>query len=62
MPRQKLYSDEDTIAFSIRIPKSLKIKIQERATNTRRSQNQETVWLICLALEHIEKDPTIKTE
>ncbi len=53
MPRQKLYSDEETIAFSIRLPASLRDILQARANENRRSVNQEIVWLIQYALAHL---------
>jgi predicted HicB family RNase H-like nuclease len=45
MPRQRVY-DEEIVAFSIRLPRSLKEEIQERAQENRRSMNQEIVWML----------------
>ena len=53
MPRQKLYSDEESFAFSIRLPATLREILVARAKENRRSLNQEIVWLIQYALTHL---------
>ncbi|MFQ5615109.1 MAG: Arc family DNA-binding protein [Anaerolineales bacterium] len=55
MARQKLYPGEETEAFSIRIPSSMKQILQTRARKNRRSLNQEIVWLLEWALERLAK-------
>jgi hypothetical protein len=50
MPRQRLYPDDETLAFSIRLPAALKREIEQRAQQNRRSLNQEIVFLIQQAL------------
>ncbi len=57
MPRQKLYSDEEIAALSIRLPASLKAVIEQRAQANRRSLNQEIVWLLERAIEHLAQEP-----
>jgi hypothetical protein len=58
MPNKKLYPNEETVAMSIRVPESLKKVIEERAVTNRRSQNQEVVWLIEVALDHLREAPS----
>lgn len=57
MPRQKLYSDEEVAALSIRLPASLKALIEQRAQANRRSLNQEIVWLLERAIELLSQEP-----
>ena len=54
MPREKLYQDEESVAFSIRLPAALRERLEQRATKNRRSLNQEIVWLIQQALETLD--------
>lgn len=57
MPRRKLYGDDETVAFSIRLPRTLKENLQRRAQTHRRSLNQEIVWLVQWALAHRPEEP-----
>lgn len=52
MSPKRLHDDEEIVAFSIRIPASLKRVIEQRAKLNLRSLNQEIVWLIQQALEN----------
>jgi len=60
MPRKKLYRDDETVAFSIRLPAALRERLEQRAAENRRSLNQEIVWLVQQALETIEPEPEPK--
>ena len=53
MPRRPLYPGERTVAFTIRLPESLKRRLEERARKNLRSLNQEIVWLLRWALERL---------
>ncbi len=53
MPRRKLYEDDETESFTIRLPRTLKEYLRKRAQTNRRSLNQEIVWLIEWALAHL---------
>ncbi len=57
MPRPKLSSTEETIAFSIRVTEKLSETIRALAKKHHRSLSQEIVYLIEIALETIEKSP-----
>jgi predicted HicB family RNase H-like nuclease len=56
MPRRKLYGDDETVAFSTRLPRTLKEHLQKRAQANRRSLNQEVVWLVEWALAHLPEE------
>jgi predicted HicB family RNase H-like nuclease len=47
--------DEEIVAFSIRLPRSLKEEIQERAQENRRSLNQEIVWMLQQAMDTLRE-------
>jgi len=53
MPRRPLYPDDRTVAFTVRLPERLKRRLEERARRNLRSLNQEIVWLLQWALEHL---------
>ena len=57
MPRQKLYEEEKTVAFSVRLPETIYAQVQRLSRKNRRSMNQEGVWLIEEALEHLDQGP-----
>lgn len=57
MPRRRLYGDDETVAFTIRLPRTLKEKLQKQAQSHRRSLNQEIVWLVQWALAHLPVEP-----
>lgn len=57
MPRKKIYNDEDTVAFSIRLPVSLREKIESVAYENHRSVNQEIVTRLEKSLQQISQDP-----
>jgi predicted HicB family RNase H-like nuclease len=57
MPRKKVYKEE-IVAFSIRLPRSVKDQIQDRAQENRRSLNQEIVWMLQQALDMLQERPT----
>jgi len=56
MPRKKLIPDEETVTVSVRLPDSLKERIETRAINNRRSVNQEINFLLLIALDLLEKE------
>ncbi len=56
MPREKLYEDEKVVALSVRLPETMYAQIQRRSMTNRRSMNQEIVWLVQYALEHLEQE------
>lgn len=62
MPRQRLNPNEETVAISIRLPSSMKEVIQDRAIKERRSLNQEIVFLLQVALDLEQKQPSPKDE
>lgn len=62
MPRPKLNPNEEYSTFSIRLSLDLKKIIQDRALKHRRSLNQEIVWLLQIALELLDKDPTLEAK
>ena len=43
MPKKRLYNNEETVNFSVRLPISLRDKIEAVAYKNRRSVNQEIV-------------------
>lgn len=57
MPRKRIYNDEDTVAFSIRIPVTLREKIEIVALKNHRSMNQEIVTRLEKSLEDQVPDP-----
>jgi len=57
MPRKRLYNNEDTVAFSIRLPVSLRDKIENVAYKNRRSVNQEIVNRLEKSLKEETPDP-----
>lgn len=59
MPRHKLYGDDETASFTIRLSRTLKEKLRKQAQTNRRSLNQEIVWLVEWALAHLptESEP-----
>ena len=57
MPRQKLYPEEELVPLSIRLPATMREKIQERAQSNRRSLNQEIVWLLEKSLKLVDQEP-----
>jgi hypothetical protein len=56
MPRQSLTSGEKSVAINIRLPETLKNKVQELAIRDRRSLAQEIRWLLELAVRIHEKE------
>ena len=62
MPRRKLIPNEETYTLSLRLPISMKEKIEERAINNRRSLNQEVISLLKFAFEELEKEQNPKAE
>jgi len=57
MPRRKLYEDDETVAFTIRLSRTLKEYLRKQAQAHRRSLNQEIVWLVEWALAHLPEEP-----
>lgn len=57
MPRKKLYRDDETVAFSIRLPAALRERLEQRAAENRRSLNQEIVWLVQQAFDLVGPAP-----
>jgi hypothetical protein len=57
MPRQKLYPEEELVPLSIRLPATMREKIQERAQSNRRSLNQEIIWLLEKSLKMADQEP-----
>ena len=57
MARPKLLPNEETIASSVRLPLPLREKLYKRASENRRSLNQELVWLVQKAMDLLEKEP-----
>ncbi len=62
MPRKKIYPDDEMVAFSIRLPVSLRDRLEKLASKNRRSLNQELLWLLERALEDIDPDPSLKDQ
>jgi hypothetical protein len=56
MPKQAISVGEKSVAINIRLPESLKNKIQELAVRDRRSLAQEIRWLLELAVRIHEKE------
>lgn len=56
MPRKKMYQEEETGTLSVRLPLSIREKVEKRAQQNRRSLNQEMVWMLQFALETLEKE------
>lgn len=56
MPRKKIYPDDEMVAFSIRIPVSMRARLEVLAGKNRRSLNQELLWRLEQALKNADSD------